>query len=304
MLRRLTYIALAAGLVQLVAQTNAPKTFASPEEARDALVQAASKGLDALKVFLGPESEEILRTGDPVEDKNVLDRFNKWAAVKTSLQRDEVNVHLITLLVGPDDWPFAVPLIEKNGRWRFDIREGKAEIRRRTIGGNELDVIEICRGYVEAQDLYAESDWNGNAVKEYARKIISTAGKKDGLYWPGEDSPVAEGFAKAVAAGYPAPSGTPSPFHGYFFKVLLAQGPNALDGEQDYVVQGLMIGGFALVAWPAEYGVSGIMTFIVNQDGVVYEKDLGPQTPALAKMMDKFNPDKSWRISAQQSDEN
>jgi hypothetical protein len=304
MLMKMTYILLVAGLVQLVAQTNASQTFATPDEARDALIQAAAKGLDSLKVFFGPDSGEILRTGDPVEDKNILNRFNKWAAEKTLLKRDEVNLHLITLLIGPDDWPFAVPLVERNGRWGFDIQEGKAEIRRRTIGGNELDIIEICRGYVEAQDLYAESDWNGNRVKEYARKIISSPGKKDGLYWPGEDSPVAEGFAKAIAAGYATPNGAPRPFHGYFFKVLLAQGPDAEDGEQDYVVQGLMIGGFALIAWPAEYGVSGIMTFIVNQDRVVYEKDLGPQTLALAKMIDKFNPDKSWRVSAQQSDEN
>jgi hypothetical protein len=144
--------------------------------------------------------------------------------------------------------------------------------------------------------MYAETDWDGNGVLEYAQKIASTEGKKDGLYWPGEDSPVAANFAKAVAQGY-GPPGSSKGYHGYLYKILLSQGPDALDGVQDYVVHGFMIGGFALVAWPAEYGVSGIMTFIVNQDGIVYEKDLGPQTGVQAKAMTKFNPDKSWRVS-------
>jgi DUF2950 family protein len=209
-----------------------------------------------------------------------------------------MNPNRATLLLGEEEWPFTVPLVRKNGRWSFDIQEGKAEIRRRIIGGNELDAIEICRGYVEAQQQYAETDWDGNGVLQYARKMISTEGKKDGLYWRGEDSPVAAGFAKAVAEGYPQPTGTgTTPYHGYFYKILLSQGPNAASGVQDYVVHGMMIGGFALVAWPAEYSVSGIMTFIVNQDGVVYEKDLGPRTSTVAKAMTKFNPDQSWRVS-------
>ena len=174
MMMRLSCIVLISGFVQLVAQTNGSPTFSTPEEARDALVQTATKGLESLKAFFGPGSDEVLRTGDPVEDKNILDRFNARVAEKTSLQRDEMNIHRITLLVGADEWPFAIPLMQKNGRWYFDLLEGRAEIRRRIIGGNELDVIQICRGYVEAQELYAESDWNGNTVKEYARKIIST----------------------------------------------------------------------------------------------------------------------------------
>src|SRR5262249_5391064 len=163
-----------------------------------------------------------------------------------------------TLLLGEIQWPFAFPLVRKNGRWSFDLVEGKAEIRRRVIGGNELDVIEICRGYVEAQEQYARADRDGNGGLEYARKIVSSEGKKDGLYWPGEDSPVAAGFAKATAQGYSlSGGGAPHPFHGYYFKVLLAQGPDAQGGAQDYLAHNLMIGGFALVAWPAEYGVSG-----------------------------------------------
>lgn len=304
MRRKLTFLILAAGLVPIVAQTKAAETFATPEQARDALVQAAAKGLDAVREFFGPQSADTLRTGDPVQDKKILDHFNELAAQKTRLDPDEMNPNAMTLLVGDEEWPFAIPLVKKNERWFFDIEEGKTEVRRRIIGSDELDVIQVCKGYVEAQEQYAETDWNGNGVREYARKIFSTEGKKDGLYWPGEDSPVSENFAKAVAAGYSPPSGTRQPFHGYYFKILTAQGPDADGGEEDYIVHGMMIGGFALVAWPAEYRVSGIQTFIVNQDGVVYQKDLGPQTSAAAEAMIKFNPDDSWQEAADQDDDN
>jgi hypothetical protein len=218
-------------------------------------------------------------------------------AEKTQLEVDQMDPTRITLAIGAEEWPFAVPLLRKSGRWAFDIREGKAEIRRRVIGKNELDAMEICRGYVESQKMYSQTDWDKNGVLEYARQINSSEGKKNGLYWPGEDSPVAAGFAKAATEGYAPHPGAPNPYHGYRYKILLAQGPDATGGARDYLVHGLMIGGFALVAWPAEYGVSGIMSFIVNQDGVVYEKDLGPQTGAIGKAMTKFNPDKSWGVS-------
>ena len=298
MRKRFTYIAVLAGVGMLGAQTVGPKTFSSPEEARDALVQAAAKGLDAMKDMMGPGSVEILRTGDEVQDKTLLEQFNKRIAEKVQVEPDQIYPDRVTVVVGNEEWPFAVPLMQKGGRWYFDAQEGKAEIRRRVIGANELDAIEVCRGYVEAQQTYAGTDWDGKGVRQYASKLASTAGKKDGLYWPGEDSPIAEGIARAMAEGYPAPSSaTGKGYHGYHYRILLAQGPDALDGEQDYLVHGLMIGGFALVAWPVEYGVSGVMTFIVNQDGVVYEKDLGPKTNALAMAMTKFNPDKSWTIS-------
>ena len=234
----------------------------------------------------------------------MLLRFKQLAAEKAVLEADPMNPDRMRLLIGTIEWPMAVPIVRKGGRWSFDIQEGKAEIRRRTIGGNELDTIEICRGYVEAQQTYAETDWDGNGVLEYAKKIISSEGKKDGLYWPGPDSPVAAGFAKAVAQGYTAPTGGGrQPYHGYFYKVLMAQGPDAAGGAQDYVVHGLMIGGFALVAWPAEYGVSGIKTFIVNQDGITYEKDLGSATSAVATAMTRFNPDKSWQVSPDETEQ-
>jgi len=298
MIQKIPFLAIAAGTVLLVAQTGGRATFNTPEEARDALIQAAAQGMDAVKIFFGPGAADIVRTGDAVADKNVLERFNRLAAEKTALEADPMNPNRMTLLIGGVEWPFAVPLDRKNGRWSFDIAEGKAEIRRRTIGGNELDAIEICRGYVEAQEQYAAVPRDGNAVPQYARKIVSSEGRQDGLYWPGEDSPVAAAFAKAVAQGYSAtPAGAPRPYHGYLYKVLLAQGPGASGGAQDYVVKGLMIGGFALVAWPAEYGISGIKTFIVNQGGIVYEKDLGPNTGVAVKAMTRFNPDQSWVAS-------
>jgi hypothetical protein len=275
----------------------APKTFGTPEEARDALVKAAASGPDALKELFGPASEGALHTGDAVQDKNLIEKFKERVAQKAKLEPDPVAVNRMIVLVGDDEWPFAVPLMQKNGGWYFDVEEGKAELRRRRIGGNEIDAMEVCRGYVAAQLQYAEKDWNGNGVLEYASRLASTEGKKDGLYWPGEDSPVAASFAKATAEGYKLGSGAAKPYHGYYYKVLLGQGPNADGGARDYVVHGLMIGGFALVAWPAEYGVSGVQTFIVNQDGIVYEKDLGPQTAAAAKAMTKFNPDTTWQIS-------
>jgi hypothetical protein len=289
------HVILIAGTVLCAAPGTGGKRFSTPEEARDALIAAAAESLEAVKALFGPGSAEIVRTGDEVADKNVLLRFRTLAREKAQLEPDEMNPNRMTLVLGAVEWPFAVPLVQKDGQWYWDIEEGKAEIRRRTIGGNELTAIEICRGYVEAQNSYAEIDRNGNGVLEYASKIISTEGTKDGLYWAGEDSPVAAAFARAVAEGYAFSGGTPRPYHGYFYKILRAQGPDAGGGAQDYFVHGLMIGGFALVAWPAEYGVSGIMTFIVSHDRVVYEKDLGPRSGALAKAMTTFNPDKSWR---------
>jgi hypothetical protein len=292
--KRLTYSIMIAGAMLFAAPGTDVKRFSSAEKARDALIEAAAQGLHAVKALFGPSSAEILRTGDEVADKNVLIRFNTLAQEKVQLEPDEMNPNRMTLVVGLVEWPFAVPLVRRNGQWFWDIEEGKAEIRRRTIGGNELTAIEICRGYVEAQTAYAETDRNGNGVLEYASKIISTQGRKDGLYWSGEDSPVAAGFAKAVAEGYKQ-GAAPRPYHGYFYKILRTQGPDAVGGAQDYFVHGLMIGGFALVAWPAEYGVSGIMTFIVSHGGIVYEKDLGAHSGALARAMTRFNPDKSWR---------
>ncbi len=296
MIERLLVVIL-SGASAILAQTR-PVTFNSAEEARDALIRAADQGIDAVRNLFGPGSADILRTGDSVADQNVMLRFRTLAAEKTVLEPNPMNPDRVTLLIGTVEWPIAVPIVKKGGLWSFDLQEGKQEIRRRTIGGNELDAIEICQGYIEAQQAYAEKDWDGNGVLEYAKKIVSSEGKKDGLYWPGEDSPVAAAFAQAAAQGYTmSGTGGPRPFHGYYYKVLLAQGREAQGDARDYVVHGFMIGGFALVAWPAEYGVSGIKTFIVNQDGIVYEKDLGPATGTLARAVTRFNPDKTWQVS-------
>ena len=281
----------------LAAQTSGPKTFNSPEEARDALVQAAAGGINALRELLGAGSAEILTTGDEVQDKNLVERFQRQTAEKVQLSPDEMNHDRIVILVGAEQWPFAVPLIRKNGQWHFDVQEGKKEIRNRTIGGNELDAIEVCHGYVEAQEMYAEMNPTHSAVPEYAKHIVSSPGKKDGLYWPGEDSPLSEAFARAFAEGYPRTTGGKQPYHGYNYKVLYAQGKDAEDGARDYIIRDLMIGGFALIAWPNQYGVSGIKTFIVNQEGTVYERDLGPKTGAIATTISRFNPDLSWQVS-------
>lgn len=282
----------------LVAQTPGPKTYATPEEARDALVQGAAGGIETLRTAIGPGSTKVVETGDEVQDKKLVADFRQRVAEKAQLEPDPMNLNRMTLLVGAEESPFALPLVRKNGRWYWDVLEGKAELRRRVIGANELTAIDICRGYVEAQQTYAENDWDGNGVLEYAKKIASTAGKKDGLYWPGDDSPISEGFAKAYAQGYSEKPGSGTGYHGYIYRILMSQGPDAQGGAQDYLVHGLMIGGFALVGYPAKYGVSGIMSFIVNQDGVVYEKDLGPYTDAQARAISKFNPDKTWRVSA------
>jgi DUF2950 family protein len=299
MMLRITACLILGGMALLSAETAGPKTFSTPEEARDALVQSAAKGWDAVREIFGPGSAKILHSGDQVQDKILLDNFKRRASEKTQLEPDELDVNRMTLVIGEEEWPFAMPLVRKNGRWYFDIQEGEAEIHRRIIGGNELDAIEVCQGYVEAQLRYAEVDRDGNGVPEYARRIVSTPGKRDGLYWPGDDSPVAERFAKAVAEGYTANSGPPKPYHGYLYKILTGQGPNAAGGARDYLVHNLMIGGFALIAWPVEYGVSGIKTFLVNQDGLVFEKDLGPRTGALANATKTFNPDQTWDLAPQ-----
>jgi hypothetical protein len=202
------------------------------------------------------------------------------------------------MVVGQEDYPFPIPLMRKNGMWRFDTAAGREEILSRRIGRNELDAIQASLAYVDAQNEYAEKDRTGAGMNTYAQRIVSQPGKKDGLYWPspqgGEESPLGELFAQATSQGYQA-GGSPTPYHGYYFKVLTRQGPAASGGELDYVVQGKMIGGFALVAYPAEYRNSGVMTFIVNHAGTVYQKDLGPRTASLAEGMKSFNPDRTWQ---------
>jgi hypothetical protein len=234
-------------------------------------------------------------TADKVQDEHQSRAFAEQARQKHEIVRDPANPKVATLTVGPDDWPTPMPIVERNGRWLFDVPAGRTEVVRRRIGRNELDAIEVCLGYVEAQHEYALEKHGSSKVNQYAQRIISTPGKQDGLAWKTVDGkwegPVAESIARVIAEGY---TSRYEPYHGYYFKVLKGQGPAAPLGRIDFVVKGAMIGGFALAAAPASYGKTGVKTFIVSHDGVVYEKDLGPGTPDAFKSMQRYNPDSSW----------
>jgi hypothetical protein len=271
-------------------------TFATPKEAAQTLVDAAAQNDTAamLKLF-GPTGKDIVESGDPAEDKRMREEFVTRARTKMQVEVDSGNPNWATLVVGDNDWPLPVPLIRKDGKWHFDAARGRMQILARRIGRNELTAIDVCRGYVEAQMAYASHDHDGDGNLEYAQRIISMPGKKNGLYEEGEsENLVPKSFADAAAALLQGESKKPVPYYGYYFHVLKAQGPDAPGGAMDYVVKGEMIGGFAMVAWPAEYGVSGIKTFLVSHHGTVYEKDLGATTATLARAMTRFNPDKTW----------
>jgi hypothetical protein len=272
------------------------KMFGTPQQAAEALVEAAGKfDVDALTEIFGPDGNDIVLSGELAQDRKHAADFAAQAREKKSVSVDPKNGTRAFLLVGDDDWPFPVPLVKSGAKWFFDSKAGWQELRYRRIGANELDAIDICRGYVEAQHEYALQQREGYDVNQYAQRIISTPGKQDGLAWQNADGtwggPVGENIARAIEQGY---TDRTDPYHGYFFKILKGQGPAAPLGEMDFVVEGVMIGGFALVAAPAVYNVTGVRTFIVSHDGVVYEKDLGPKTLEEFKKMDRYNPDKSW----------
>src|SRR5580765_700298 len=272
------------------------KAFATPQDAANSLIDAAEKYDEAaLTEILGPDSNDIIHTGEPARDSEKTKEFAAQARAKMSVELNKTKTRA-TLIVGAEDWPFPVPLVKAGKSWFFDTKTGRREILLRRIGQNELDAIEICRGYVEAQHSYALKRREGYEVNQYAQRIISSEGKQDGLAWKKSDGtwdgPIGEKVAAAIANGYTSRT---EPYHGYFFKILKGQGPAAPLGQLDYVIKGVMIGGFALVATPAQYRNTGVKSFIVSQDGVVYEKDRGPQTLEFFKSMDRFNPDKSWR---------
>jgi len=272
------------------------KAFATPEQAAEALIQAAQQNdVDALLQIFGPDGKDLVSTDDHVQDKNARASFVERAQVKKFVERDLSNPNRAILSIGEFDWPLPVPIIKKDGKWRFDSIQGRQELLNRRIGSNELDVIDICLGFVEAQREFASMNHDNSGQLQYAQRIISSPGKQDGLFWRNPDGssagPIGETIAKALAEGYTSKA---DPYHGYFFKVLKRQGPAAPLGEMDYVVNGAMIGGFALVAWPAEHRVTGVKTFMVNHDGIVYQKDLGPETAKIASSITSYNPDKTW----------
>jgi hypothetical protein len=273
------------------------KGFTTPEKAAEAVIEAAeSFQQSALLEILGPDSRDLVASGDAVEDKNRAQAFASLARQKHSVAVDPKNPARAELSVGNDDWPLPIPIVKRNGQWYFDTKAGRQEILFRRIGENELSAIQICRGFDEAQHEYALEKHDNSPANQYAQRIISTPGKHDGLAWQNPDGswggPVGENIAKALQEGYDTAQ---PPYHGYYFKILRGQGPSAPLGEMDFVVKGLMIGGFALAAAPAEYGVTGVQTFIVGYDGIVYQKDLGPNTPTMFKKMERYDPDKTWQ---------
>jgi hypothetical protein len=284
-------------LTVLPAQTQtAQPAFATPEEAIQAVGDAAGHNdTAALSKLFGPGGKDLVESGEDAGARENRANFAKMVREKMQIERDATNPNRVTFAVGAQEWPFPIPLVrDKAGKWYFDATQGKMEVLARRIGRNELNAVEVCRGYVEAQMAYANVDRDAHGILEYAQKIVSSPGKHDGLYWEGEPGNlVPKSFAGAAEAVAEAGK-KPEPYHGYFYRILKAQGPAADGGPVSYVVKGEMIGGFALVAWPAEYGVTGVKTFIVNHRGIVDEKDLGPTTAAQARQMTQFNPDKGW----------
>ncbi len=290
-------------IISLAACTRSEKklsarTFTSPDDASHALDAAAkSEDQNALLAIFGPDSKEIIFSGDPVQDKKTMDAFaagygtmHRWRKLADDAQ---------ILIVGPDNFPFPIPL-KKNGagQWFFDTAAGKDEVLARRVGRNELDTIDVCRAVAEAQTEYFSQVHDGQSTKQYAMKFISDPGKQNGLYWKSAEgepaSPLGPLAAFASSEGYSTKSGSHAPFHGYYFHILKGQSQKAPGGARDYIVDGKMSGGFGFVAYPAEYGNSGVMTFMINQDGVLLQKDLGKTTTQTATAMSEFDPDASW----------
>ena len=282
------------------------KMFKTPQQAADELVAAAEKfDMRALQEIFGPDGNDIILSGEYPQDRQRATDFAAEAREKKTVTVDPKKGSRAFLLVGNEDWPFPVPMVKSGDKWYFDAKAGRIELLHRRIGADELDAIDVCHGYVEAQHEYALQPREGFDVNQYAQSIISSPGKQDGLAWQNADGnwggPIGEKIAKAIEQGY---SPGAEPYHGYFFKILKGQGPAAPLGQIDYVVKGVMIGGFALVAAPAEYGETGLKTFIVSQDGVVYEKDFGPGTLDEFTKMERFNPDKSWKPVVEEQAQN
>jgi hypothetical protein len=281
----------------------AQKTFASAEEAAQALVAADERNDTAeLLTILGDNAKDLVASGDPAQDNDERAQFVKLARQALKIVPDEALSGHYKVLVGNEMWPLPVPIVKEGEEYRFDTADARIEILARRIGRNELDTIASLRDLVAAEREYAYSDLNRNRMRDYAQLILSTPGKRDGLYWDAKEgdpkSPLAKVIGEASAQGYAMPEGgKPWTYHGYVFRLLKSQGPNARGGAIDYVVRGVMIGGFGIVAYPVEYGVSGIKTFLVNHDGIVWEKDLGPATRTVAPVMKRYNPDKTWRES-------
>jgi hypothetical protein len=288
-----------AALVMLVlpiTPARAQQAYPSPEDAAAALAAAVKAGeKKAMMKVLGKDAEDIIASGDDVADTETRKRFRSAYEAKHSIKAE--GNKKATLILGADDFPFPIPLVNNRDGWEFDSAAGRLEILYRRIGRNELDAIQTCLAFVDAENEYADKDRTGDGVGVYAQRIVSTPGKKDGLFWRDDrdQSPLGELAAQAAAEGYKAGAEGGAPYHGYYFRMLKGQGPNAPGGAVNYVVKGKMIGGFGLIAYPAEYGNSGVMTFMVNHAGTVYQKDLGQRTAVIAKRIYLFDPDQTWK---------
>ena len=296
MMRIFVSLTIAALLCTAASVVSAQQAFKTPDEAASALVSAAKTGdRKAIVSVLGPDGNDIVSSGDAVADATTREKFVAAYDAKHQITTEGDSKAIV--VIGQEEFPLPIPLVRKDGMWRFDTTAGREEILARRIGRDELDAIQTCLAYVDAQNDYADKDRTGAGKGIYAQRIQSSPGKKDGLYWQdaqGNDpSPLGEFIAQATGQGYRVGGGR-TPYHGYYYKILTKQGAAAPDGELEYVVKGKMIGGFALVAYPAEYRNSGVMTFIVSHNGTVFQKDLGPHTARLAERMASFNPDGSW----------
>jgi Protein of unknown function (DUF2950) len=293
---------LAIAAVPTMAAATSQKTFATPTAAVDALI-SANRGnqITQLHSILGPDGLKLIRSGDPVADRRGRVLF--VAAYDQAHKLDYENDRKAILIVGADEWPLPIPLVREHARWRFDTKAGTQEILDRRIGRNEISVIEVCRAYVAAQREYFAKRLGPGGLAEYAQHFMSRVGQRDGLYWPvkggEEESPLGQLIARARTAGYRpgTPHLKPRPYYGYYFHILTGQGQNAPGGAKNYIVNNHMTGGFALIAYPATYGDSGVMTFIVNQNGIVYQKNFGPETSRIAEAITQYEPDPSWKAS-------
>lgn len=283
----------AAVAVAGAAPSLAQERFDSAEAAAQAVIDAANnKDSDRLWAIFGPQAKGVLSSGDAARDSAEQAEFATLARTKHRLEICPLDANRVVLSIGDADWPFPVPIVRTNGKWSFDTAQTSVEMRARKIGADEMDVIEICKGYVEAQQKYAAEDRDKDGMLEYAPRVMSTPGQHNGLYWEGTSEPlVPEGLAQAAWDGQKTVA---KPYHGYYFRILQEQGSNAPGGSHVYTVGGKMIGGFALVAWPAEYGVTGIHTFIVSHSGAVYEKDIEPAAGKTPASVTRFDPDESW----------
>jgi Protein of unknown function (DUF2950) len=281
-------------LALLNSASHAQQSYSSPEDAAAALAAAVKSGPGDILKVLGKAAEDIVSSGDDVADADIRQRFTSMYDAKHSIKAEGNKKAM--LMMGSDDFPFPIPLVNTRGGWQFDTDQGRIEVLYRRIGRNELEAIQTALAYVDAQNEYADKD-RGEGVGVYAQRIVSTPGKKDGLFWrdDSDPSPLGALAAEASAEGYKVRGGAPTPYHGYYFRVLKGQGSNAPGGALNYVVKDKMIGGFALIAYPAEYGNSGVMTFMVNHAGTVYQKDLGPRTEFIAQRTMLFDPDQTWK---------